>query len=45
LEKKNQRSTVILLRNTFNEMVSQEMFLIEKYKQALNEMGIERAKI
>jgi hypothetical protein len=38
LEEKNQRSTIILLRNTFNEMVSQEIFLIKKYEQALIEI-------
>jgi hypothetical protein len=38
LEQKNQRSTIILLRNTFNEMVSQEIFLIKKYEQALIEI-------
>ncbi len=38
LEKKNQRSTIILLRNAFNEMVSQEVFLIKKYQQALIEI-------
>ena len=38
LEQNNQRSTIILLRNTFNEMVSQEIFLIKKYEQALIEI-------
>jgi len=41
LERKNQRSTIILLRNAFNEMVSQEDFLIKKYEQALIEIGSE----
>jgi hypothetical protein len=38
LEQKNQRSTIILLRNTFHEMVSQEIFLIKKYEQTLIEI-------
>jgi hypothetical protein len=41
LEKKNQRNTIILLRNSFNEMVSQEIFLIKKYEQALIKVRIE----
>ncbi|PHS13153.1 MAG: hypothetical protein COA86_17515 [Kangiella sp.] len=41
LNKKNQRSTIMLLRNNFKEMVSQEVFLIHKYEQALIEIGIQ----
>jgi len=44
LEKTNQRNTIILLRNAFNEMVSQEIFLIQKYEQALIQIGVEEAK-
>jgi hypothetical protein len=45
LEEKNQRSTIILLRNAFNEMVSQEAFLIKKYQQALFDIGMQEGEI
>ncbi len=41
LKRENQRSTIILLRNAFNEVVSQEIFLIKKIEQALVEIEIE----
>ena len=41
LEKKNQRSTIMLLRNAFDQLVSQETFIISKYEQAFIEIGIQ----
>ncbi len=40
LEKNNLRGTILLLRNAFNEIVSQEIFLIEIYEQVIAEIEI-----
>ena len=39
LEKKNQRNTLLLLRNNVKEIVAQEVFLTVMYKQALSEIA------
>ncbi len=45
LEKEDQRTTLILLRNGFREIAGQESFLIHKYEQALKQVKSRNKKI